>query len=197
MKTSRFILAALSLARLAALTAADITLTRDGQPRAAIVVARGTLQSGSVKVLVEHVKQMSGAALPVLTEAELHDARIEGGKVIAPDGKIAAENFILLGESELTRRLGLSTDGISSGGIVLKTSGNTVALLGRDDGSSGKRKDFTSHAVFNFLEALGCRSLWPGETGKVVPKKRTITVANLDVRFTPPIGQRNIRFTDG
>ncbi len=194
MKISRFILAALSLAPLMALTAADLTITQDGQPRAAIVVARGAAQSGSLKALVEHVKQMSGATLPVLTEADLHDARIEGGKVIASEGKGGAENFILLGESDITRRLGLSTEGIGTGGILLKTGGNTIALLGRDDGSGGKRRDVTSHAVFNFLETLGCRSLWPGETGKVVPKKRTITVADLDVHFTQPIGQRNIRF---
>ena len=178
--------------------AAEISLTQDGQPKAVIVLSPSMHPSDlAVTVLVSHVRQMSGATLPVLGEAELHDARIEGGKVIASGGKIAAETFILLGESELTRRLGLSLDGIGAGGILLKSGGNTIALLGRDDGSSGKRKDSASHAVFNFLETLGCRSLWPGETGKVVPQKRTITVADLDVRFTPPIGQRNIRFTDG
>ena len=36
--------------------------------------------------------------------------------------------------------------------------------------------------------------MWPGETGKVVPQERTITAPDLNVRFTPPIGQRNIRF---
>ncbi len=198
MMTSIFLVAALLLTPLAALTAAELRLTQDGQPRAAIVLAKGVQATDiSAKALVENLKQMSGATLPVLGEAELRDARIEGGKVIVPGGKIAAETFILLGEGDITRRLGLSLDGIGAGGILLKSAGNTIALLGRDDGSSGKRKDSTSHAVFNFLETLGCRNLWPGETGKVVPKKPAITVADLDVRFTPPIGQRNIRFTDG
>ena len=173
---------------------ASLVLTEDGKPRAVIVMG-DSVHPGDLatKALVSHVKQMSGATLPTMTEKELGAARIENGRIIPPDGK-AAETFILLGESELTRKLGLSCGGIGAGGIVLKSSGNTVAILWPKGEASSKRKEPNPSAVFNFLEILGCRCLWPGETGKVVPQKRTITVGDLNVRFTPPIGQRNIRF---
>jgi hypothetical protein len=48
--------------------------------------------------------------------------------------------------------------------------------------------------VTTFLEdKQGVHYLWPGELGKVVPRKETITVANFQHRFTPKLAQRRIR----
>ncbi len=45
-----------------------------------------------------------------------------------------------------------------------------------------------------FLEdKLGVRYLWPGDFGKVVPRRETIAVADFQYRFTPKLGQRRIR----
>lgn len=178
-----------------ALTAAELRLTNEGQPAAVIVTSTEQKPSDySYKVLVDYVKRMSGAELPVLREKELGDARVENGRVILPAGKSSAETIILLGESELTRRLGLSLDGIGPGGIVVQTGENSVALLATYDGLDNGRYPAHARAVFRLLEELGCRYLWPGETGKVVPKRPTLVVPSLNVRFTPPIAQRNIRF---
>ncbi|MFA7517127.1 MAG: DUF4838 domain-containing protein, partial [Candidatus Ratteibacteria bacterium] len=49
------------------------------------------------------------------------------------------------------------------------------------------------HAVVEFLSSLGIRYLWPGKTGQVVPRNKTISVAQLDYTFSPIIGQRHIR----
>jgi hypothetical protein len=175
--------------------AADLQITEDGKPKAAIVLAGSAgPQEVAVTALLSHVKQMSGATLPVIGPRELAGFRVEAGRLIAPEGKTAAQTFILIGDGELTRQLGVSLDGIGPDGIVLKTTGNVIAVLGRKRTATAKRDEPTANAVFRFLETLGCRSLWPGESGKVVPKKSTITVPDLDVRFTPPIGQRNIRF---
>ncbi len=195
MKTPSVLSALAALVTAVSTHAASVLLTEDGQPKAVIVLpAAANAGDLSTKTLIAHVKQMSGATLPTITEKELGAIHVEDGRIIPPDGKTKATTFILLGEGELTRSLGLSLDGVGAGGILLKSGSNTVALLGREDGLGGKRKDTTSHAVFNFLETLGCRCLWPGETGKVVPQERTITVPDLNVRFTPTIGQRNIRF---
>ena len=52
----------------------------------------------------------------------------------------------------------------------------------------------TRYAVTTFLEdKLGVRYLWPGELGKVVPRRETITVADFQHRFTPKLAQRRIR----
>ena len=175
--------------------ASELRITDEGKPGAVVVLAPGMRSNGAaVSALVAHVQQMSGASLPVVAESELGDARVENGRLIASLSKVASENFILLGESDLTKKLGASLDGIGIGGIVVKTSGNAIVLMEHKGPPSGKRDNSTTAPVFEFLEALGCRCLWPGETGKVVPQKRTIVAPNLDVRFTPTIGQRNIRF---
>ncbi len=145
--------------------------------------------------LLAHIQRMSGATLPVLTAKDFSGARVDAGRIVAPEGKTPAQNFILLGESELTKQLGISSEGIGQSGVVMKTTGNAVVLMGPKGGATGKRDNVNANAVYNFLESLGCRFLWPGETGKVIPAKSTISVSALDVRFTPPIGQRNIRFT--
>ncbi len=174
---------------------ADVIITQDGQAKAVIVVSESA-QAGdlSTKTLSGHLTQISGAKLQVVSEKELASPRVEGGKIIPADAGKFAENFIVLGEGELTKRLGISLDGIGTGGIVLKSGANYVALVGTSDIVGAKQRDANTHAVFTFLESLGCRFVWPGETGKVIPKQPTITISNLDVRFTPSIGQRNIRF---
>lgn len=186
------LLAALSLTTA---HAEELQITEDGKPKAVIVLAESLgAQELAVTALVSHVKQMSGATLAVMSAKDFAGARVEAGRLIAPEGRTDASIFIVLGEGELTRRIGVSLDGVGPDGIVLKTIGNVVALVGHKRNVTAKRDEATANAVFRFLEVLGCRSLWPGESGKVVPKKGTITVPALDVRFTPPIGQRNIRF---
>ncbi len=172
---------------------AGLVITADGQPKAFIVLAESLRPNDpAVTALVSHIQEISGATLPVIPEKDLANAQIQNGRVVPSDSKLAVQNFILLGDGALTRKLGLSLDGLGPGGIVVQTGGNTLALLARDDGST-VRSPASARPVFRFLEALGCRYLWPGETGKVIPHERTITAPDLHVRFTPQIGQRNIR----
>lgn len=107
--------------------AADFQITEDGKPKAVIVLAGSAgAQELAVTALVSHVKQMSGATLPVMGAREIAGFRVEAGRLVAPEGKTTAQTFILLGDGELTRRLGVSLDGIGPDGIVLKTSGNVI-----------------------------------------------------------------------
>ncbi len=187
MKTTACILSApvkiclLTLALLHPPLRAEVLITDNGKPAATIVLgAAAHAEDPSTKALVSNLKQMSGAVLPVITEKALGDER--------------ARNIIYLGEGEATRRLGLSLEGVGLGGLVMKTGDHFIALLGQGDSAGAKARDTNAHAVFAFLETLGCRCLWPGELGKVMPHKPSITVPDLDVRFTPTVGQRNIRF---
>src|SRR5262245_20327663 len=105
-----------------------LRLVTEGQPRAAIVMSASLkYYDFSAKTLISHVQQMSGATLPVIKESEFSAARIEKGRVVPPNGKTTTETFILLGESELTRGLGLSTDELGPGGILVATKGNAIA----------------------------------------------------------------------
>ena len=50
-----------------------------------------------------------------------------------------------------------------------------------------------SHAVTYLLEAMGCRYLWPGALGKVIPQTRGLSIPDIEYAFTPAYASRNIR----
>src|SRR5262249_3671440 len=135
----------------------------------------------AARIFRDHIKQMSGAELPISTEN-----RIKG----SPDKD---RTRVLVGEGKLSRKLGLTRKGLGPGGIVLSAKGNVLALFGTD-ARTPSDPDGTRYAVTTFLEdKLGVRYLWPGELGKIVPRKETITVADFRHRFTPRLAQRRIR----
>ena len=121
---------------------ADVIITQDGQAKAVIVVSESA-QAGdlSTKTLSGHLTQISGAKLQVVSEKELASPRVEGGKIIPADAGKFAENFIVLGEGELTKKLGVSLDGIGLGGILVKSSGNCVVVAGTSDNIAAKARE--------------------------------------------------------
>jgi hypothetical protein len=159
------------------------TLVEKGQARAVIIVPDkpSPLVDNAARVLRDHIKQMSGAELPIRTED-----RITG----LPTQE---QVWILVGEGKLTEKLGLTSKGLKPGGIVQSAKGNVLALFGTD-ARTPSDPNGTRYAVTTFLEdKLGVRYLWPGELGKVVPRRETITVADFQHRFTPKLAQRHIR----
>ena len=183
----------------------SLVLVEQGRPRSVIVTpSERERQKDASTILVEthaarclqgHLLQMSGARLRILAEADLGRAEIQAGRIVPEQGKLDADIFILLGEGTLARRLGVSSEGLGPGGILIKTMPNALVVLGHPkishphgDGGGLRR------AVAELLEMLGCRYLWPGESGKVVPKRATISLEPIDRRYTPAIGQRSIRF---
>jgi len=176
-------------------------LVSDGRPSAVVVVATdppadrraAAAQESAVKVLVEHVLQMSGARLKVVKDEDLGQVTVRDGELIVPPGKTlgGAHYFVLVGSSKLTDLLGIKMDGLGSGGHVIKTVGNALVLAGC---TNAPDKAGTLYAVVDFLEMLGCRYLWPGELGKVVPRTPTVAIGPLDRRYRPPIQQRGLRF---
>jgi hypothetical protein len=160
-----------------------VTLVEKGKARAVIVLPDkpSPAAEAAARVLREHVRQMSGAELPV---------RMEGLVKGEPN---AEEAWVLVGEGKLTGKLGLSSKGLGAGGIALSAKGHVLALFG-SDGRTPTDPHGTRYAVTTFLEdKLGVRYLWPGELGKVVPRRDTIAVADFAYRFTPQLGQRRIR----
>ena len=66
--------------------------------------------------------------------------------------------------------------------VSIKTTENTVTLSGD-----------TSLAMFYFLEKLGCRYLWPGKLGKIIPKNPTLWAPDIQLKNKPMLALRNIR----
>jgi hypothetical protein len=194
-KTLLLLGAVAALSAEGALAAGDaLTLVAKGRPRAVIVLAAAPSPAAveGARILAEHLHQISGARLAVVKESDLGGATAREGRIF-PAGKGAAEAFILVGEGELARQLGVTAEGLGPGGIRIRTTGNALVLLGPDTYTPSDPWG-TRYAVTRFLEdSLGCRFLWPGETGKVVPKQSTIALPALDVRFAPLLRQRIIR----
>lgn len=171
-----------------------LTLVQDGT--SSVVVVMADAPSGAAlaasKLLVDVLFQMSGARLVQVREGELKDIRVEKGR-LEMLGTNAPAAFILLGEGKLAQQLGVSSDGLGPGGIRIQTFPNALVLLG-PDAKTPSDPWGTHYAVTTFLdETLGCKFLWPTESGLVIPARKTVQVSGLDIRKTPALRQRMMR----
>jgi Domain of unknown function (DUF4838) len=174
-----------------------LTLVKDGRPDAVIVVAAKASRAAAegAKILREHLFEISGAHLKIIKENELGHVNVADGRIQPGTSKAGVKTFILVGESDLAKKLRQSSDGLGPGGILVRTVGNALVLLGPDDRTPSDPWG-SRYAVTTFLEnPLGCRYLWPGQSGKVIPKRKTITVGPIHLRFTPLLKQRKVRWS--
>jgi len=180
------------LSGFARISHAEIVLVRDGKPTSVIVMADKPLnwQQTAADELRYHLFKMTDADVPIVRSSEFQE-----------DRKIAV---ILVGQSPRLARLGIDTTKLKRETLVIRTVGNTLVLAGEDGfaGSKPERLDpeyitvrtGTMHAVYTFLQdRLGCHWLWPGETGEVIPRRKTVSVGNLDIVETPKMFQRHLR----
>jgi hypothetical protein len=160
-----------------------VTLVEKGQPRGVIILPEkpSPVAEAAARVLRDHLRQMSGAELPIRRENQVAGAPTQD------------QAWILVGEGKLAEKLGLTSKGLGPGGIVLHAKGHLLALFGTDAATPADPHG-SRYAVTTFLEdKLGVRYLWPGELGKVVPRQETIVVADFQHRFAPQLAQRRIR----
>lgn len=192
LSSQSIVLALCSLAIAAPASAAGLTLVADGKPQALIVLpdAPSAAAKQAAAVLRDHLREISGATLQIVAEKALGETSVRDGRLAASAQSASA--FILVGEGALVGKLGVSSAGVGPGGIRLRTLPNVLALLGPDDKTPSDPSG-TLHAVTAFLEQLGCRYLWPGPSGKVVPRRATIIVSDLCLDYSPKILQRKIR----
>lgn len=98
------------------------TLVEKGQARAVIIVPAkpSPVVQNAARVFQDHIKQISGAELPIRTE----------GKITGSPSQ--EQVWILIGESRLTEKLGLTSKWLGAGGIAQSAKGNVLALFGTD-----------------------------------------------------------------
>lgn len=155
--------AALALAiGMAVAPAAAVVLVQDGQAQAAIVVpdqAGATVQFAAAE-LAGYLEQITGAALPVVAEAQapagvaVHVGLTQAGRELAPT------------EPE---------------GIAIRADEGHVVICGGSDRA-------TVYAVYRFLEALGCR--WLALDQEFVPHAATLDVPAMDLATAPAFSMR-------
>ena len=175
-----------------------VVLAQDGNATAVIVlpdVVRGDpdhatplVADQSGKILAEFLKRMTGAEYKIVHGADLGEVQIEGDRLTS--AKLPAASYLLVGESELTRRLRITPD-LEPGSPYFKAAGNVLTFLGKVDGTP--YTGGTRYAVNQFLEDQGVCYLWPGELGLVVPSRKDLAVSYGVETYVPPIKQRSIR----
>jgi hypothetical protein len=175
-----------------------ITIAANGTPRAVIVAPADA--PSPVRFAAEELKRFLD--------------RVTGAEFAIVWAVPKATPAIVLGE-DLAKQAGVSIDGLTRDGYVLKTIGQRLYVAGKDDrggrskilfsvfdgplpdNASGTDRvrawgdlawDFergTLHGAYDLLERLGVRWFFPGDAGMVVPKTGDIALPALDVREEP------------
>ncbi len=144
-----------------------LTIAEDGAVKAVIIIA------------------------PDASEPEKHAAaelaeflhQITGGKFETAYGFVSGKSRILVGQKAAKLAIpNFSTKELGSDGIVIRTIGNDLILAGGEPRG-------TLYAVYTFLEDyVGCR--WWSSKVSMIPKKRTVKVGKLNIRYVPPLEYR-------
>ncbi|MGB2806114.1 MAG: alpha-glucuronidase family glycosyl hydrolase, partial [Sedimentisphaerales bacterium] len=144
-----------------------LTIAEDGVAKAVIVVSPDSPEPErhAATEIGEFLKQITGAKFETTFGFVSGKSRILVGLKAA---KLAIPNF--------------SRKGLGSDGIVIRTIGNDLILAGGEPRG-------TLYAVYTFLEDhLGCR-WWSSKVSRI-PKKPTLKVGKLNIRYVPPLEYR-------
>lgn len=167
------------------LVQADHVLAREGQVVCEVVVHE---QAGPVAWFAgQELAQLLGEAL---------------GKTVPlvrqPTQGVAS---LIVGRSPQALQAGIDLDAIGRDGFVIRTMGEDIVIVGRDDmrtdvprllatSSLLKRQSHFQRGslsgVYHFLETqLGVRFYFPGQIGTIIPRHSSLTIPPLDIQEAP------------
>ncbi len=160
---------------LSVLSAAEITLAENGQAKAGIVIpanARPIVRFAAGE-LAEHLKKMTGAEFKISRRPE----------------------------SEVNFYLGFGdAANFAPDEYVIRAKGKRIDIYGKDTDHRVHWFNYfydnpdkgTLRGVYNFLDLLGVRWLAPGKDGVHVPVRKTLRIAEREIRFKPFFRDRQI-----
>lgn len=166
---------------------ADTTIVDNGKSTFTIVVPHKIPKhlDSAVKELQRDIEIATGAKLPVKTESE---------NITSP--------VISLGDTAQTKAAGFSSSEMSEDSYRIVTQNGNIYILGvdtPDDGwaSGAGTSRGTANGIYVFLEDyLDVRWLMPGDLGRDVPGKSTLTIADIDRSETPLFNYRRMPYLD-
>jgi hypothetical protein len=163
--------------------AAQVSLVRNGQADAVIVTASTPSPTAryAVEELVRHIELATGVRLPVVAE---------------PDEPEDLHTRVYVGDTQTARRNGIDPDALPRESWVLRSVGNDLFIVGREDDGDPLAENNphvgTLFGVYRFLEdAVGVRWLWPGDLGTYAPRTRTLQVPSLNQMDAPSLRFRH------
>ena len=189
--TKRYLLClcigALPCARGLAGSATSVTIFEDGLYHADVVVPEkiGGVEKYAVEELVYHFSKAFGKKPEVVGEDGYDPARYPF--------------HIYIGATKAASANGLPVGKLADEEHCIKTVGNGLYLLGGDADTTydevknvwGVAMRGTLYAVYDFLEnEMGVKWLWPGPTGEVVPRRRSLQLGGISRRGREPMELR-------
>ena len=162
----------------AASAGAELLIVEAGEPQTTIVM--GSHASTNERIAAEelqlYLRKISGAMVPIVTDAKLDSGAGDGVK---QSGLSTTSTRILVGRTLFTDRINLQTADLGLDGYLIETHGSDLVLLGNSEKGS-------LNAVYGFLEDyLHVRWFMPGEIGEDILPQKTIRVPDLRERHTP------------
>lgn len=147
--------------------AQEVTIAEDGASRAAIVIAADATAA----------ERHAAAELASILK------QVTGGDFAVSDQAAAGQSRLLIGPAAAKRAdAAFTTEGLGAEGLVIRTVGRDLIL-------AGGRPRGTLYAVYTFLEdTVGCR--WWSSKVSTMPKKPTLRVGPLNIRFVPRLEYR-------
>ncbi|NWK56234.1 DUF4838 domain-containing protein [Verrucomicrobiaceae bacterium N1E253] len=162
----------------------DFILVEQGSTDAVIVVDAD--QQGcphdAAKQLAAYIRRMSGVSLPIKRVSSKDKETIK---------KLLTQKLVLLGNSALTRKLGIDSHDIGTDGYRIRVTPKVLAIIGRDNNkvdwsqTSCPVESGTWHGVFALLRELGVRTFFDKEELDVIPRLTTISVPSGDQKNAP------------
>jgi hypothetical protein len=150
-------------------TSASLILVTEGKAQSIIIVpsSHSPVEQFAAETLAKFLQRISGAHIPIISEG----AEFSIGKTI-----------ISIGHTKMAIKAGIDKRLIAlaqdSFAVLTKPDKGVLFLAGNGDLGA-------SFAVSHFLESLGIRWFYPGDSGLVIPKMRDITIGTLDAISTP------------
>lgn len=169
------------------LSAASLTIVEDGKSRATIVRAAGEDHAKlAAQEIQKYIEKISGAKLKIVEEGQ----KASPISIYVGHTAEAADKGVKIpaGHDPSVR-----PNAFEEEGYILKTTDKAVFIGGNSDGPYAG----TLYGAYAFLEKLGCRFYFPGAWGEIVPKRKTITVPDLDIESHPDFAIRYIGLNPG
>jgi len=152
-----------------------VVLVSDGKSSATVVrsVYASALELKAAAELVNYIKSITGAELPVVTNGE----------------EVAGTKIYIGGASPHIDPDAIRQGGEDPASFRLVAAADSVQLYGLSDQG-------TLYAAFELLEQLGVRWFMPGDIGTVIPSRKTITLPIQDTIQHPGFSARAMQATE-
>jgi len=175
MKHHAFLILTATIA-LTSIANADTTIARQGQTTYRIVIAKDAPESvqAAAREFQESLRLSTGATF-----------------TLEEDTTAPSSPYISLGQTSQARAAGISSSQVKDEGFRILTRDGNLYIAGPDTlagqwTKNGGTSNGTANGVYTFLEEyLDVRWLMPGEIGRDVPRKNTLTIPDIDRTVTP------------